>query len=695
MALPLVIRKNIRDSEPKLHEHLAIINEATGKEWAFEADWAAIVGQLEANQKDTIGQLYHNDVMGNLARNIAKLVKTETTKEAFLEATSSNKIVIKLNDKIKDYWDISFSNGDLVVTHKKSICNLANIEYFDIVAVIPTPGLPLAVKLNIEQNQPLLEEIMERIAAATGVADWTFEADYPSIVPQLDRNSQNRIGDIYKDILHYFASNLTRSLKNEVLKEAFVEAVSERKIEIRLNDKQKDYTDINFVNGTIVISHKKMLANLNNFEYQDLAPKIPAPGIPLVTKINLAETRNQEALQTALEKLNTATGADDWSFEADFQSILPQLDKNSQDRIGDIYYQSALDSLAKCVENKLKIETTKEAFNEATPNHKVIFRVNDKQRDYWDVKFENGNLVTEHKKSIANINQLEYFALEDIIPTPGLPLVVKLNIEEYKPKEAESLERIAEATGAGDWVFEVDFDAIVPQLDPNTGKTIGRLYYQDCLPLLANNIKSKLSKSETLKEAFNEATSERKIVFRVVDKQAKYWDIVFQNGSLVVSHKKQIANVNDLEYFPLQDIIPVPGVLSLVAKLNVEESRPKLEEHLQVISTATGQEYTFDDSCLETFYPKLAANYQARIGSLFLDEVMHCLANNLQKSLKDEMVLEAFNEMTSAHQITFRAVDKLANYWDISLKDGLVILSFNPNISNVANIEYFNIERLL
>jgi hypothetical protein len=42
MSLPLTIRKNIRDSEPKLKESLEKIQNVTGKEWSFEVDWAYV-----------------------------------------------------------------------------------------------------------------------------------------------------------------------------------------------------------------------------------------------------------------------------------------------------------------------------------------------------------------------------------------------------------------------------------------------------------------------------------------------------------------------------------------------------------------------------------------------------------------------------------------------------------------------------
>lgn len=97
-------------------------------------------------------------------------------------------------------------------------------------------------------------------------------------------------------------------MKNELLKEAFIEATTSKRIEILCNDKLKDYWDIQFKDGGIIISHKKQIANISNLEYFDLAPIIPSPGIPLVAKVNLNNEKNQTKLQENLEKINTATG---------------------------------------------------------------------------------------------------------------------------------------------------------------------------------------------------------------------------------------------------------------------------------------------------------------------------------------------------------------------------------------------------
>jgi len=257
----------------------------------------------------------------------------------------------------------------------------------------------------------------------------------------------------------------------------------------------------------------------------------------------------------------------------------------------------------------------------------------------------------------------------------------------------EALEEIAKATGTGDWSVEVDFEANLKQLDKYSQDHIGEIYYEQAIPNLAKNIKRNLE-SETIKEAFNEATSERKISIVVNDKQNGYWELTFKNGGLILSHKKSIANLSTIEYLELAKLIPVPGTLSLVAKLDIEKNREKLEEALQKIKEATGEDYSFDEASLEAIYPKLDKYNQERIGSTFYGDVLGNLAKNFERALKDDMVKEAFNEIATAHQVTVRCNPKLKGYWDIAFENGVVVVTFRE-IANISTIEYFNIEPLL
>jgi hypothetical protein len=694
MSIPLPIRKGIRDNEVHLKENLEKINAAAGKDFEFEVDWGTAIGQLDQNSKERIGQLYQKDVMEYLCQNIVKLCSVEMSKEAFLEATSANKIAIRVNDKIKSYWNMSFENGVLVVEHKKNIGNLYEVGQFDLIKVMPTPGLPLATRLNLEQYKPNLDEALEKINSLTGDSDWTLEVDFDKIITQTEEHYKARLGELYyKDVMQYVVQNLEKTLKTETTKEAFLEATSQHKIIISISEKQQQYWIYKFNNGAIELTHKKSIGNLYEIGQFDLEAIIPSPGLPLVSRLNIEKHR--EYLESNLEKINNATGASDWSVEVDFEKVLPLLEAHYQKSVGELYYRSALEGIAQNIERTLKAETVKEAFLEATSQHKIVFNVNDKQSSYWAYKFENGAILVTHKKSIGNLYELGQINLVDLIPSPGLPLSTRIDIEKHRENLEEYLDRIRTATGESDWAVECDFEKAIKE-NPSYTKNIGEYYYKNVMDYLAQNIE-RVCKNETIKEAFLEATSQRKFILRVSTnpKEAKYWNLFFENGALIIQHKKDFGNLYEVGQADLAAVMPVPGVLTLLARLNIQDNQEKLQQHLEVIKEATGEEYTLDDSNLETLYKGVDEYYKNRLGETLFHSAMEYLASNLKNRLKDEMVKEAFNETATAHQIQFRPDPKQQSYWAIKFENGVVVVTFKPNMGNLYELGQFDIEKLL
>jgi len=302
---------------------------------------------------------------------------------------------------------------------------------------------------------------------------------------------------------------------------------------------------------------------------------------------------------------------------------------------------------------------------------------------------------------LQNVHEIEYAELEKIIPSPGLSLVIRLNLEKYRPHLDEQLEKIGEITGETGWQLEVDLEKTLPLLDQNTQNTIGEIYYKYVIDRLVSNLQNRL-KSEMSREAFNEATTQRKIIIRVNDKIPMNWKWIFENGAVVLEHKKNLCNHHEVEYVDFNEIMPVPGVLSLLARLNIANFKEKYDEVLESIKESTGEEYTFDDACLEAVYPKLSAGHQREIGALIARDVLGRLSENLKKNLKDDMVKEAFNEVATAHQITLKCEDnpksaqaKANQNWKMSFENGFIVLTFLPAFHNMHEIEYIELEKLL
>jgi hypothetical protein len=693
MSLPLTIRKNIRDSEPKLKEHLEKINNVTGKEWSFEADWAKLVAaEAIAPYKDQVGSMLQDELMRNLAENLDRLCKSESTKEAFLEATGNSKIVFRHNPKQASYWAVLFENGDLVVEFKQ-FANTHELSYFNITSVIPTPGLPLPVRLNIEKSREQMDAALEKIGDVTGEKDWAFEADYEKIVAVVDKHTAENIGSLYAEIVSNFAGLLANKLKDDTIKESFNEATTQHKIVIRVNDKAPDYFTLQFNNGEIIIEHKKSIANMHITGQFPIEKLIPSPGgLSLVQRLNIQKAKPN--VDEELEKLKNVTG-EEWSLEADYEKSVKDFGKENQyaaDSVGETYYEvlkNIVDNISRLVKQG---DTVKEAFLEATPERKIVVQLNDKIKDYWVFSFKNGGLLIEHKKSIANIHTVGYTDLKPLIPSPGgLSLVTRVNIEKNKENIDECLQEIAKAAGTEDWTFEPDYEKAAKELDKNTIDSIGDLY-TEALKGIKENIVRNMQK-EAIKEAFNEATAERKIIIRVNDKCPDYWKFKFENGSILLEHKKSIANMHTISYQDIPEALPVPGVLTLVARLNISDNKEQLDNALERIKNATGEEYTFDDACLEEVFKKLP-EVKNNIGGFIYGDIMKGIADLIEKNMKDEMVKEAFNEISTGHQITVRIDPKQGTYWLIKFENGNLVVSGKAycNIHEVANL---NLEKLL
>ena len=98
MALPLSVKKNIKDSEAKRDENLAKIKQIFNTEFSFECDMDAMHEAAPASFKNEIGKVIYEQYLGGLAENLSKRMADEMSREAFLEAITSKKISFKLDN---------------------------------------------------------------------------------------------------------------------------------------------------------------------------------------------------------------------------------------------------------------------------------------------------------------------------------------------------------------------------------------------------------------------------------------------------------------------------------------------------------------------------------------------------------------------------------------------------------------------
>ncbi|KAJ3279396.1 hypothetical protein HK104_001508 [Borealophlyctis nickersoniae] len=115
--LPLPTRKNIKEYEPKLKEHLDKFGQAIGGTWTFDCDFAAVYEAVAEDDKPRIGEVVYNMYMGALTENVCRLAQDEMVKEAIEEAAPNKKIVFMLGPVADDAYekthDINFNDDNL------------------------------------------------------------------------------------------------------------------------------------------------------------------------------------------------------------------------------------------------------------------------------------------------------------------------------------------------------------------------------------------------------------------------------------------------------------------------------------------------------------------------------------------------------------------------------------------------------
>jgi len=121
-SLPLTVRKEFRDQEPNKVKHLEKIKSLTGVEWTFEMQ-PAVNEFYPVIRKDLQDKFAKKtiDYIGAVATMFETKLADSMTKEAFLEAATGHKIILKLGDKDVDYHKcVAIDGGNLILITSKS-----------------------------------------------------------------------------------------------------------------------------------------------------------------------------------------------------------------------------------------------------------------------------------------------------------------------------------------------------------------------------------------------------------------------------------------------------------------------------------------------------------------------------------------------------------------------------------------------
>ncbi|RUS16312.1 hypothetical protein BC937DRAFT_91365 [Endogone sp. FLAS-F59071] len=105
-------------------------------------------------------------------------------------------------------------------------------------------SLPLATRLNIRDNyEGPKPELSERLKKAAGGVEFNFVVDFVDLYQNLEQNPdyRKRLGEVVFWYFEGLVRNLEDKLKDKMVLEAFIEAVSTRDIILELKSSESYY----------------------------------------------------------------------------------------------------------------------------------------------------------------------------------------------------------------------------------------------------------------------------------------------------------------------------------------------------------------------------------------------------------------------------------------------------------------------
>jgi hypothetical protein len=111
-------------------------------------------------------------------------------------------------------------------------------------------------KKNLRDTEGKLKENLARIEAALGVTGFSLEIiDMPKCAATLkDRNYENRLGEVVHEwYMTGLAENIEKHCADEMVRDAFRDALSKKKVTFRVDDKASSYHEEKFEDGCLAI----------------------------------------------------------------------------------------------------------------------------------------------------------------------------------------------------------------------------------------------------------------------------------------------------------------------------------------------------------------------------------------------------------------------------------------------------------
>lgn len=299
VKLPLAVKKAIRDYEPTVATQLAELTALVGSPVKYEFDWPTLWTALEGNSNQArIPMAVIEYYMKGLINLLKKSLSDDLVKKAFVSQFTTGVITFSIVDEKYSapekelatwnlYNGLRFVNGklDFITKEGRFFSNVDYIEtetkLVDLLANVPGE-LPLAITILIRDETAQREAVLARIAKATGVdrVTWDTDADYKDFVKMLPE----RVKNSPQALLQYItglAVCIERECKDDMVKEAIVDAFGAKKVSIRCVPSMKAvsglkmddmYTGVQIDGGVITAMSEpsRWYSNLDHIERHQL-----------------------------------------------------------------------------------------------------------------------------------------------------------------------------------------------------------------------------------------------------------------------------------------------------------------------------------------------------------------------------------------------------------------------------------------
>jgi hypothetical protein len=489
-----------------VNEILEEIAESTGVRFSLEVDYPSIVAALPAAKKGDYGERLGEVMVWYLepmASRFKHVCADHLKKESVIELCTAKKISFQIFPGEKEYrkaaaWGTSYCRCRLVdgvlyiETRGDTFCsNVSDVlDCFDD-CFAGNAAFPLAVRANLQEYGPKIEETLQELRSSTGV-EFEFECDYAGLYNILPASVKSSYGDRLGEVMHWYLEALSRGLKqkieNPLRKEAVQELCTAKKITFHMFPNAAEYKKacsfggnycrIRLVDGALAMETKddSMCSNIDYISdcFDDCFAG--SPDFPLTLRVNMAEY--QDKINEAIDEIEEHTGIK-FEFECDYPGLFKSIPADRKRDYGNRLGETAhwyLQAVSRAFSYKCQNALRKEAVVELCTAKRIGFALLDKNEykklapwgsSYGRCRVVDGLLVIEVPADnfCSNVDEVLSSCFDNtFMGDASFPLAARVDVAEYQPQRDADVEKISTAIGKP-FTFETDWPALTKLLE--------------------------------------------------------------------------------------------------------------------------------------------------------------------------------------------------------------------------------------